>query len=452
MSLAVLLLLLSAAPADAPVVEPKPPPPPLAWPNYVVPVLENGAICFGLLAFSNLVTHEEFALVTSETIKTNVKLSSWTIDQDLFTTNQFGHALQGNYQFNTARSSGLGFWTSALYATVTSLFWEIFFESEAPSVGDQLTTPMAGSMLGEALHRAGLQLRTTERGPKWLNMIGAFLLDPFGVINADLLGPSSQRTEAEPLFVRFRFGASAHLLLDQGEVDSFPSAPQALVDVLLVSGAPWNVESTYRAPLSYFDLRANLIFPVKTGAEIFVHGMLVGQRFGKEGAWGLFGVYDYSSAYAVRASGVGIGPGVVFQARPFTGWYLQTAGTLAGSPFAAAGKFEVPADEKRNYHVGVGMQASLDFRLVRPKTIQLELSARHWLVMGTYLLPNGFEAVTWVTAGATVPIWHWLGIGADFTFADRRAHFDEAMQSATDVSVSGRLFITMMSEPLFGIR
>jgi hypothetical protein len=142
---------------------------------------------------------------------------------------------------------------------------------------------------------------------------------------------------------------------------------------------------------------------------------------------------------------------VVFQARPFTGWYLQTAATLAGSPFAAAGKFEAPAEEGRNYHVGVGMQASLDLRLIRPDAFQFELTARHWLVMGTYLLPNGFEAVTWVTAGATIPVLPWLGVGADVTIADRRAVFEDVPR-AGDVSLAARMFVTVMSLPNFGIR
>lgn len=454
MSLAVVLMLLSATPKDAPVREPEPAstaaPSPLAWPNYVVPVLETAGICFGLLAFSNLITHKEFALITDETMKRNMQLSSWTIDRDFFSTNQLGHGYNGSLTFNAARSAGLSFWWSALYSTVTSLVWEVFFESEAPSVGDQLTTPIAGSFLGEPLHRAAIHLRNND-GPRWLNLLGAWLLDPFGGINQELLGPSTQRTVLDPLFVRFRFGANAHLLIDQGEVQRLPSPPQALAGVLLVSGAPWNSQTTYDTPFSYFDLRADLTVPFKVGVELFVRGMLVGQRFGTTGAWGLFGIYDYAASNGVRASGVGIGPGVVFQAQPIPGWYLQTVGAVTGSPFAAAGYFPVQELPQRDYHVGVGMQASLDLRLIRPQRLQLELTARHWLVVGSYVLPNGFEAVTWVTVAATIPLWRWLGLGADFTLSNRRAVF-ENVGSATNLVLATRVFLSVMSEPHFGIR
>lgn len=107
----------------------------------MVPALEGLAIHFGLLAFSNLVTHEPFALISADTVGRNLRLSAWTIDGDKYFTNQFGHALQGSFHFNAARSSGLGFWWSAFNALFQSTMWELFFEAEPPSVNDGITTP-----------------------------------------------------------------------------------------------------------------------------------------------------------------------------------------------------------------------------------------------------------------------------------------------------------------------
>jgi hypothetical protein len=452
-TLLVVLTLLSAPPSDAPLREPDPEPPPhaaaLPWQNFAVPVLENAFISFGLLAFSNLVTRESFALVSAKTVVQNLRLSSWTIDTDRYITNQFGHAYHGSFNFNAARSSGLSFWWASLYTLMTSLTWELFFESEPPSVNDQLTTPIAGPLLGEVLHRAALQLRGGN-GPRWLSVLGAALLDPFGAINYELLGESTQTTTGDPLFMRWQFGATAHLLVEGGELQTPRTPTQGMVGVLLVSGVPWNQQSTYEAPLSYFDLRADLAFPVQLDANLFIRGLLAGQRFGAEGVWGLFGSYDYAAAPNVRASGVGLGPGVVFQARPFPGWFLQTAGVVAGSPFAAAGQFAVTPDFKRDYHVGVGLQATLDLRLIRPDVLQLELSARHWLVIGAWIPPNGFEAITWLTTTATIPLWRWLGLGAEFAVADRRARFED-VRDANDLALSARLFLSVMSEPHFGV-
>lgn len=439
-------LCASAQPADAPLRQP----PPLPWQNYVVPALENAALNLGLLTFSNLVTRKQFALISSETLVRNLQLSSWTVDTDYYITNQFGHAYHGAWNFNAARSAGLNFWWSGLYTLISSLTWEIFFESKPPSVNDQITTPIAGSLFGEALHRAALQLR---RNGGWLNAIGAALLDPMGALNAELLGEQwSSDVLDDPAFVRWQFGATAATVFDRVyEVQRDRTPPQAVVAVLLVSGAPWNPRATYEVPLSYFDLRADLSFPFKVVGNIFIRGLLFGQRFGPAGVWGLFGVYDYASAAIVRASGVGFGPGAVFQWQPFAGWYVQAATQVAGSPFAAAGQLAfVSRDQGRDYHVGPGVQANLDLRVIRPGLFQLELSARNWLVFGAYLPPQGYESITWVTVATTIPIWRWFGAGAEFTVSDRRARFEGA-GTEFDTGLSLRLLLSVMSEPHFGI-
>ena len=436
--------------SDAPLREPE-----LPAANYLVPALESATINLGLLAFSNLVTRMDFALVTPETLARNLRLSSWTVDVDYYVTNQFGHAYQGSLYFNAARSAGMNFWWAAFYTTLSSLSWELFFESEPPSVNDQITTPIAGSLLGEALHRAAHRLRSNGLG--WVGVVSATLLDPLGALNGALLEERDEDITLDPLFVRWQFGATAGVVIDQSDRlprDRMP--PQALVAVLLVSGAPWDPRSTYDAPLSYFDLRADLSFPSKVVGNIFIRGLLAGGRFGGEGSrlqgvWGLFGDYDYAAPAIVRASAVGLGPGVIFQLQPAPKLYLQVGGLLGASPFAAAGQLNVSPDLARDYHVGPGLQSILDLRLLRPGWFQLELSARNWLVVGAYTPPSGFESITWVTVAATVPIWRWLGAGAEFTLADRRAQFTGEEDSANDTGLALRLTLSVMSEPHFGV-
>ena len=164
-----LTAMTAAAQEDAPVRDPAPPPPELPVQNYLVAALEGATVNLSLLAFSNLVTRMDFALVTPKTLVRNLNPKSWTFDVDYYLTNQFGHAYQGSAYFNAARSSGLTFWWSALYATLGSLTWELFFESEQPSVNDQITTPIGGRAAGRgaaphgaaaaAQRRAGLAQR-----------------------------------------------------------------------------------------------------------------------------------------------------------------------------------------------------------------------------------------------------------------------------------------------------
>jgi len=459
---AVLVAMISSASAqepvdDTPVRDPAPPPPALPWQNYVVPALEGSALSLGLLAFSNLVTQMPFAAITPESIARNLHPSSWTVDVDYYLTNQFGHPYQGSWYFNAARSSGLSFWWAALYTLLHSLAWEVFFEAEPPSVNDQITTPIGGALVGEALHRSARQLRNGDGAP-WLRALGATLLDPMGALNLALLGdPPEEDVTLTPLFVRWQFGASASVVVDR--VDEQPrdrAPPQALVALLMVSGPPWDSRSNYDAPLSYFDLRADLSFPFKVVGNVFIRGLLVGRRFGDrrgplQGVWGLFGDYDYAAPAIVRASAVGLGPGFILQHRLAPKLYLQAGGLLGGSPFAAAGQLlNVSPDLGRDYHVGPGLQTILDLRLVRAEWFTVELTVRNWLVVGAYTQPSGFESITYGTVATSVSIWRWLGAGAEFTLSDRRATFTDDRRQF-DTGFAFRLTLNVLSEPYFGI-
>jgi hypothetical protein len=462
-ALALLLLLASTRagaqePADAPYRDRAPPPPDLPWRHYAVPALEAAAANLSLLAFSNLVTRMDFALISPQTLSNNLKPQSWSFDVDYYLTNQFGHPYQGSVYFNAARSSGLSFWWSALYATLGSLTWELFFESEPPSVNDQITTPMGGALLGEVLHRAALQVR---RGglPGWLGAIGATLLDPMGAINGALLDdPSPEDVTLDPIFMRWQFGAGAGVVINRDANQPADRTPlQAVVAVLLVSGPPWDPRSTYDAPLSYFDLRADISFPSKVVGNLFIRGLLAGNRFSSptghlQGVWGLFGDYDYAAPAIIRASAVGVGPGFILQVQPLPRLYLQAGGLLGLSPLATAGQLiDVSPDLGRDYHVGPGSQVILDLRLVRPGWFQLELSARNWIVVGAYTPPDGFETITYVTGAVEIPVWRWFDLGAEVTLSDRRAHFAGIDGTEHDTGFMFRVLLCVSTEPHFGI-
>lgn len=418
------------------------------WTKVAVPVLENTAMSLLLLAFSDLVTREPFAFVSRESVVRNLDPRAWTFDVDYYLTNQFGHPYQGAWYFSTARSSGGTFWGSALSATLFSLVWELLFETEPPSVNDQITTPLGGAMLGEVLHRSALKLRRAA-GPRWLTLLGAALLDPAGALNAALLGePPEEDAPLEPMSVCFQGGVVAGVVVDQADHRPDARLPaQALVAVQLVSGPPWDPRTQYRGPFSSFELRADLAFPVALIGNLFIRGLLHGWPLhgagrGPVGVWGLYGAYDYAAPAPVRASAVGVGPGFGLQLEPGLGWALQLSGLLAGSPLIAAGQLrDVDPSTGRDYHVGPGLQAVLSARLVRPRTLVLELLVRAWLAFGVYARPTGLESITMATLGAHLPLGPWLALGAEATLSDRRAT-SEGTGPAHDTGVVGRAVLT----------
>ena len=89
----------------------------------------------------------------TESFWKNLTDSKWVVDQDPFGTNQFLHPYGGSIYYGLPRSTGLDFLKSFGYATTGSFLWELGGETGAPSINDQITTPIGGSFLGEPLFR-----------------------------------------------------------------------------------------------------------------------------------------------------------------------------------------------------------------------------------------------------------------------------------------------------------
>jgi hypothetical protein len=104
----------------------------------------------------------------------------WVWDTDHFPVNQLAHPYSGNLFFNSARSHGFNFWSSAPFALAGSLLWEYFGETTRPSINDLINTTIGGITLGETSFRlANLALdRSTSGGTRVVREIGAALIDP----------------------------------------------------------------------------------------------------------------------------------------------------------------------------------------------------------------------------------------------------------------------------------
>ena len=189
-------------------IEP-PPVPSVALPrqarfNVLLPILEAEGLHFLLASLNNLVARSDFAQVSLDSVLSHFDgRRPWEIDVDYFSINQFGHPYQGSLAFTAARSSGLSFWWACIYPFMASLTWELFFEVDAPSWNDQITTPLGGAFLGEVLHRSALLLLREVRAPRWLRVLGAFLLEPVPYRQAHIRIPSPCGPESPPARKRY---------------------------------------------------------------------------------------------------------------------------------------------------------------------------------------------------------------------------------------------------------
>lgn len=432
--------------------------------SYLIPAIESEALHMGFLAFSNLVSRESFAQISAESIASHFNGErSWTWDVDYFLTNQFGHPYQGALAFTAARSAGVPFWLACLYPLFASFTWELFYEVDAPSFNDQITTTIGGIFLGEVLHRAALLVLTDTEGraPSWGRKLGSFLLSPMDTANAWLTNDelyAGDINEHVPYFAQLAAGANFGGILR----DPVTKEPYLTSDVQLnlqgrmTYGIPGDPDFRYRFPFSHFDIDFNLsIGGGASAGAYFSRGLLLGANFGNakssvRGVWGLFGQYDYSGQSLVRVSSVGVGIGTSLQWKLSTNGFLQATGLVSGVPFATAGSLGLDKELYRDYHIGPGVQAALELRLVHRNIGWLRIVARNWFVVGAYTPPSGWESITYLTIGPMVRLLGPVALGADVVMALRRSEFEDHTFDRSVTGFTARVTLSWLSDWQFG--
>ncbi len=436
--------------------------------NFLIPALEAGLFNFGIFAFNNLASREPFAVVTWTDIRGHFDgTNGWVFDVDFFLTNQFGHPYQGSIVFGSARSSGLTFWQSSIYTFLSSMAWEYFFERDAPSINDQITTTLGGILLGEALHRTyRFLIDDTDGPPSLLSRVSSVFISPASAVNRWLLNDEVDQGDLDaspPFYAAFEPGVSLTTRLSERSPNGtlrrpvFSQGPQAVLGGELVYGAPGDPSWRSREPFSHFDLNVSVTFPGVPSANLYVRGLLLGGRYGEStsalrGLWGLFGLYDLGANNVVRVSSVGMGFGTTFQLRLSEGTYLTGTVLVAALGFAAAGALGLETEQERDYHIGPGVESVLEARLVRRGLGTLSLRAKNWNVNGGYIEPRqGSEWITYATLDLKVRLAPRVALGASLPLALRAFQFESGRR---EVIAGGSLQVNLsyMSDDAFGTK
>lgn len=427
--------------------------------NLLLPILEAEALHFTLAAANNLLSREAFAQVSwDSTVAHFDGRVPWTFDVDSFVINQFGHPYQGTLAFTAARSSGISFWWACIYPFMASLTWELFFEVDGPSFNDQITTPLGGIYLGEVLHRTSLLVLRGKEAPKWLRVLGAFLLEPVGQLNRWML---DERLDAEdvqdfpPTFAMVGGGvAVGSAFRDPNTFEIIRVlAPQGNVNGRMTYGMPGDPSFRYTTPFSHFDVDFNITFPGPTVSSVFTRGLLAGKQFGSgktRGLWGLFGQYDFAEASLLRVSSVGFGIGTSFQTVLPANFTFQLAGVLSAVPLSSAGSLGLQEGVVRDYHTGPGGQAVAEARLIWNDRAWLRVAARTWFIAGLYIDAPGWESISYLTVGPLVRLWGPMAVGADVVMALRRAKFDDDLFDRSVTGATVRVTLNWISEESLG--
>src|SRR5262249_49515160 len=104
----------------------------------------------------------------------------FTYDDNDFRTNQFLHSYNGGVYFNSARTNGLNFWTSAAYATFGAFYWECCGETHPMSYNDLIATSLGGFTMGEMTYRLSSEILDNQATgeTRLFKEAGSFLVDP----------------------------------------------------------------------------------------------------------------------------------------------------------------------------------------------------------------------------------------------------------------------------------
>ncbi|TKS64575.1 MAG: hypothetical protein EWM73_00302 [Nitrospira sp.] len=399
--------------------------------SYIIPAFEVTGYLLLLNQFDrHFVEPKDVYRTGTGSFWKNLTDSKWVIDEDPFGTNQFLHPYGGSIYYGLARSTGLSFWESFGYATAGSVLWELGGETGPPSINDQITTPIAGSFLGEPLFRMASLLLENDGGPPgfWRELGAAALSPPTGFNRLvfgnrfDAVFPS----HAPVISTRFQLGTSLNTVLrGQGVVSRFREN-EATVDFQLAYGLPGKPGYSYTRPFDYFNFQFTAS-TASTFENIIIRGLLVGAPYSAgdsyRGVWGLFGSYDYIAPQVFRVSSTALNLGTTAQ------WWLSQAVALQGTAlggvgYGAAGT--IHGSGERDYHYGATPQALLELRLILADRAMVNVTAQEYYVSGVGSTESrGSETIARGTASFTLRVYDHHAIALKYVASQRDAQYPD---------------------------
>ncbi|MDR0685190.1 MAG: DUF3943 domain-containing protein [Spirochaetaceae bacterium] len=238
------------------------------------------------------ISQDGWAQVTPASIRENLTVP-WQWDGDQYFINQFGHPYQGSIYHAAARSNGFLFYEAMLFDTFGSVYWELFCETNTPSINDLISTTLGGAALGEMFHRLYLEIA---------NPLG-LLVSPADALNNMITRRRPQRTN-NIYSLRLAFGIGytyAGQAIEQDNTEELLNLNirhivSTDIACTVIYGNPFVQQS--KRPYEHFEimLYAHLGYPfwynLKLLSDAYLFSFSVFDRENKQASTGLSLHYD----------------------------------------------------------------------------------------------------------------------------------------------------------------
>ena len=415
-------------------------------PNYWLPVVE---ILLQQLSFNTFsrIMGADYAQITPSSMWTNLT-SPWVFDEDGFAVNQIGHPYQGALYFTSARSSDLGFWTSALYTFMGSLVWEYFWETERQSINDQITTSIGGVVVGEMLHRLALAALWSADGDRSIwQWLGGLALEPMGMLNREAFGFAHGIARPPSLFTSIGLGYGYYF---QRDIEGQPrqAFDQVRLSASVVYGLPGDPDASPSKPLKHFDIALDLdLSPEAVFPSIFSHAMLGGRQFEftrMRGFWGFFVGQTYFSRGDTKLGTFDLGIGTSSQIDLGRGFFAEFSGRVGYSPMSGGGRRQ--SGTNRDYRLGPGAAQAIELMVGRPGLGLLRLNSRT-----VEVIDPSFDGEIDIVSANTLSLLfnvyrnHALGLELGSFISNRRFKDTQGSNRRLDQSLQIRLLYTLFN-------
>jgi hypothetical protein len=272
-------------------------------------VIETAGINIGIGAFNRFITRADFAYIDFHTMNRNLR-HKFVWDNDMFTTNLFGHPYHGGLYFNAARSNGMSFCKSIPYSVAGSLMWEYLMENEPPSLNDFISTPAGGLAVGEITFRiSGLLIDNRTTGfARFYRELLAGIISPIHGLNRIVTGDAwkIRNVKSElPTDIPFNFHITAgrRILIDVVNRKVFDN--NMSVDFGLDYGCLFSDDN--EKPYDVFVSQA--AFNLFSGQPVIGKFNIIGQLWGENihlknerinAHWGIFQHFYYHDSNMLR--------------------------------------------------------------------------------------------------------------------------------------------------------